>query len=611
MVDVTLDDAHRDRLRIACNRAGDEGRLRCAATLAMILEDKTALGLAGAPSEDIPWERLPESVLESRALAERAERAATEKMTVKSVDPREPWTDYTVASALSGKTYRVAVRGLARGESYCACPDFRKNLLGTCKHVLKVHAWLKRRFGPARLAQAWRPDRFAVFARYDGDLRLGLQIPARTSPAAARIAAPWRSRFARAERRAARAGRDGARARAGGRIGDRLSRCGGNPRSRPAPAPAERARGRRSARTRRRIRCGASCCAPSCFPISSTASRSPPGPGARCWPTRWGSARPSRASASRSSSRARPGSSASSSCARPRSSRSGARRSGASRGRSVQLVAGTSAERARAVRERRLLHDLQLRAGAARLPRHRAHALGPDHPRRSAAHQELGGEDQPHHQEPALAVRARAHRHAAREPARRSLLGGRVHRRPPARPGVPLHPPASGGERSGQGARLQEPRRACASACEPVLLRRTRASVALELPPRTTEIVRITPTDEQLALHGAQMQMVQTIVSEDVPHRDGSAAPAEGAAPGPDVGEQHLPRRQAAAGLLQQARARSPSCSKRSAPSRRASSSSSASGRRCSISSSRSCGGAGPASCAWTAPCRRRSASGS
>ena len=41
----------------------------------------------------------------------------------------------------------------------------------------------------------------------------------------------------------------------------------------------------------------------------------------------------------------------------------------------------------------------------------------------------------------------------------------------------------------------------------PVLLRRTRASVALELPPRATEIVRITPTDEQLQLHGAQMQV--------------------------------------------------------------------------------------------------------
>jgi SNF2 family DNA or RNA helicase len=46
----------------------------------------------------------------------------------------------------------------------------------------------------------------------------------------------------------------------------------------------------------------------------------------------------------------------------------------------------------------------------------------------------------------------------------------------------------------------------------PILLRRTRESVKLELPPRTTEIVRITPTDEQLGVHNAHMQTVATIV---------------------------------------------------------------------------------------------------
>jgi SNF2 family DNA or RNA helicase len=46
----------------------------------------------------------------------------------------------------------------------------------------------------------------------------------------------------------------------------------------------------------------------------------------------------------------------------------------------------------------------------------------------------------------------------------------------------------------------------------PVLLRRTRDSVKLDLPPRTMEIVRITPTDEQLALHNAHMQVVAATV---------------------------------------------------------------------------------------------------
>ena len=47
---------------------------------------------------------------------------------------------------------------------------------------------------------------------------------------------------------------------------------------------------------------------------------------------------------------------------------------------------------------------------------------------------------------------------------------------------------------------------------KPILLRRTRESVRLDLPARTVEIVRIPPTDEQKALHDAHMQTVASIV---------------------------------------------------------------------------------------------------
>jgi SNF2 family DNA or RNA helicase len=48
-------------------------------------------------------------------------------------------------------------------------------------------------------------------------------------------------------------------------------------------------------------------------------------------------------------------------------------------------------------------------------------------------------------------------------------------------------------------------------ALKPVLLRRTRDSVRLQLPPRTTEILRITPTSEQLIAHQGHMQIVASI----------------------------------------------------------------------------------------------------
>ena len=83
--------------------------------------------------------------------------------------------------------------------------------------------------------------------------------------------------------------------------------------------------------------------------------------------------------------------------------------------------------------------------------------VGPDHSRRRPAHQELGSEDIARDQVAAVAIRAGAVGHAAGEPAGRTVLGGAVHRRPAPGARVPLLPPPSHGRRKGQGHRLQEP----------------------------------------------------------------------------------------------------------------------------------------------------------
>ncbi len=49
---------------------------------------------------------------------------------------------------------------------------------------------------------------------------------------------------------------------------------------------------------------------------------------------------------------------------------------------------------------------------------------------------------------------------------------------------------------------------------KPILLRRSKESVSLELPERTTEIVRIAPTGEQLEIHDGQMRIVASIVGK-------------------------------------------------------------------------------------------------
>ncbi|MDR1492385.1 MAG: DEAD/DEAH box helicase [Planctomycetaceae bacterium] len=117
-----------------------------AAAIALTLEEKTLLGLADVPDLETPFELLSEKRLTQRALYEREERAKSEKFTVKPFDKTTPWTDYAVTSGASGKTYRAALRGENRGDSYCSCPDFKTNRLGTCKHIMHLLARARKKF---------------------------------------------------------------------------------------------------------------------------------------------------------------------------------------------------------------------------------------------------------------------------------------------------------------------------------------------------------------------------------------------------------------------------------------------------------------------------------
>jgi superfamily II DNA or RNA helicase len=175
-VTLSLDSAARNRLRWNCNTCD----LPCAhvgAALSLILEEKTALGLAAPPPEREPVEQLDDEALVAQAISEREERAGTEKMRVVSMDPARLWTDYTVTNAASGKSYRVALRGWQRGDSYCSCPDFRKNTLGTCKHILHTLTKVRRRFPATARNQPYRRRGISVHLAYGKQLALRLLLP--------------------------------------------------------------------------------------------------------------------------------------------------------------------------------------------------------------------------------------------------------------------------------------------------------------------------------------------------------------------------------------------------------------------------------------------------
>ncbi|RJP32532.1 MAG: helicase [Phycisphaerales bacterium] len=164
------------------------------AAFSLILEEKTSLGLAAPPPERVPIESLSEEELVRQAIAERRERAKTEKMTVRSVEPTVLWTDYVVTNAESGKTYRVALRGWEPGDSYCSCPDFRKNTLGTCKHILAVQDRARKKFPSSRQRRPYVQKDVVVHLHYGRDLELRVLLPERPDEEIAQILRPLAGR---------------------------------------------------------------------------------------------------------------------------------------------------------------------------------------------------------------------------------------------------------------------------------------------------------------------------------------------------------------------------------------------------------------------------------
>jgi superfamily II DNA or RNA helicase len=192
-VTLALSPAARSRLEWHCDTC-DVPCEHAGAAFSLILEEKLALGLADAPPERAPVESRSEEALVTQALAEREERARTEKMRLTSFDPQAIWADYTVTNAASGKSYRLALRGWRPGESYCSCPDFRKNTLGTCKHILHALEKVRRRFPDTVRDRPYRQRDICVHLSYKKELELRILLPHQLDDKASAIVRPIRNR---------------------------------------------------------------------------------------------------------------------------------------------------------------------------------------------------------------------------------------------------------------------------------------------------------------------------------------------------------------------------------------------------------------------------------
>ena len=84
----------------------------------------------------------------------------------------------------------MALRGEKRGDSFCSCPDFRTNTLGTCKHILHVLRRVKRRFPAAARQKPYRNREAFVHVLYGEELTLRLQLPDQPDPELAKTVGP-------------------------------------------------------------------------------------------------------------------------------------------------------------------------------------------------------------------------------------------------------------------------------------------------------------------------------------------------------------------------------------------------------------------------------------
>jgi superfamily II DNA or RNA helicase len=103
----------------------------------------------------------------------------------------EPFfSEFRVGNPESKSNYRVAIRGTRPGDNFCACPDYATNELGTCKHIeFTLSRLVKKRGAKAAFARGFQPAFSELYLRNDGErtihFRAGTDCPARVAKAAA------------------------------------------------------------------------------------------------------------------------------------------------------------------------------------------------------------------------------------------------------------------------------------------------------------------------------------------------------------------------------------------------------------------------------------------
>jgi superfamily II DNA or RNA helicase len=107
----------------------------------------------------------------------RRERARAEILKIVNKGSHPVFSLFEVSS-VSKKSYRVEIRSLDELQNSCTCPDYKSNLIGTCKHIEGVLISLEKEHGKKlKKLAAERPKGTQIYLHHGVDVTLRIILP--------------------------------------------------------------------------------------------------------------------------------------------------------------------------------------------------------------------------------------------------------------------------------------------------------------------------------------------------------------------------------------------------------------------------------------------------
>ena len=134
--------------------------------------------------------RKPEEMsLEQWQIALRKQIATQQRLRMENLGAEPIFSEFRVHNPQTKCAYHVAIRGLKAGDNFCSCPDYAVNTLGTCKHIEHVLRKLRRTpDGKRDFAQGYWPEFSEIHLQYGGQRHVKFRRGSKCPDAVVRVA---------------------------------------------------------------------------------------------------------------------------------------------------------------------------------------------------------------------------------------------------------------------------------------------------------------------------------------------------------------------------------------------------------------------------------------